>query len=307
MKPVKPMEPVSKKILPMATKYIYQVKWDGIRIIAYLNYNSNGNLQLFTKRGNPRLTSYPELEVLRKITRKKTCILDGEVIVTDERGRPDFYRVLKRDRVKKPDRHLLKTHPVTYLVFDLLLLEENWLLTTPLIKRQELLENFLAPEESIKIPDNYNNSTQLLETTKKFGLEGVVAKEKEGLYYPGKKHPTWIKVKNYHSARAQVIGLILKGNNPRSLVLGHKEDNNSFSYIGRVSSGITEQDLWKIYQTFDQVMNKTPNYVIQGKIPLEQNESVIFIPPVLTVEVRYLEFTPDKTLRNPVIIGFVKD
>ena len=121
LKPIIPFEPVTTDDFPQGKQWIAQVKWDGVRILAYRNRNE---IKLFNRKKNERTFHYPELQHLDQSLRAKSAILDGEVIALKD-GKPSFYEVMKRDGLRNIDRVLTvqKQVPVTYMVFDLLYLD----------------------------------------------------------------------------------------------------------------------------------------------------------------------------------------
>ncbi|UMZ75337.1 hypothetical protein [Natranaerofaba carboxydovora] len=283
---------------------LFQVKWDGIRILTHFDKEK---IVLRTKNGEPRNTTYPELSEIRDNFEENSCVLDGEVITIDESGLPDFFKVLKRDRTKNPKNNLVTLLPVNYIIFDILELNGESLLSTPLEKRLSILKNVINETNRLKIIQSTLDGKNLFDFVLKKGLEGVVSKEKKGLYYPGKKHPTWHKIKNFKHISAYVGGLIYRNKEPKSLILGikhNKQANDKLIYIGRASTGLSEKDFDLLSRFKKELSSSSP---FSEKIYLKNNEEVAFLAPKLSVKVKFMGWTPDNTLRSPVIEGFINE
>jgi bifunctional non-homologous end joining protein LigD len=129
MPTIKPMEPVLVSQPFDDPRYLYQIKWDGIRIVSSL---SSGGVELRTKKGRLRTEQYPELLKVKDCFAGENAILDGEAIVLGQQGIPSFHKILQRDLRKRVTSELMSAHPVVYLVFDLHLeLTEKGVLRNP--------------------------------------------------------------------------------------------------------------------------------------------------------------------------------
>ena len=295
------MEPVLKNEIKDSENRLFQVKWDGIRILTHFDKE---NIVLRTKSGKPRSNTYPELNEIRDTFEESSCVLDGEIITIDEKGLPNFFRLLKRDRTKNPNENLKNLLPVNYIIFDILELNGESLLSTPLEKRLNILKDVINETNRLKIIQSTLDGKKLFDFVLKKGLEGIVSKRKKGLYYPGKKHPTWHKIKNFKYISACVGGLIYRNKKPTSLVLGikQKQTKDKLINIGRASTGLSEKDFDLLNQFSKQLASSSP---FSEKIYLKNNEEVIFLVPKLFVKVKFMEWTPNNTLRSPVIEGFI--
>ena len=139
---IKPMEPRPAEAPFDDPEYVYQIKWDGIRILAFLE---KGRVRLQNRKGRDRTAQFPELQHLAELIRSEEALLDGEVVVM-EGGKPSFPRVIQRDFCKN-ERSILplsRKLPCTYCLFDLLFLDGKDLTGEPLVERQQLLSE-VAP------------------------------------------------------------------------------------------------------------------------------------------------------------------
>lgn len=296
---IQPMEPVLIKNIQEESGRIYQVKWDGIRLISHID---QGRVFLHTRKQKERTNIYPEIRniLIDKFASQTKTILDGEIISIKD-GKPDFFQVMKRDRLKD-SRKIAKVQseiPVTYVIFDVLCWKGKWMLGSPLEERLQILEE-ITSDEYLQICPSYQELSRIFHFTKENGWEGIVSKELDGKYYLGQKHPTWQKYKHWKQIIGEVIGLSIKQNQVYSLLIGIKEEDG-WRLIGKVSSGLTSEDQrilteWSLEQQSDCVISHPPH----------MGDEVRWVIPSLQVQVEYLEWTPDGTMRSPKIIGFVK-
>ncbi|WP_124727390.1 DNA ligase [Staphylospora marina] len=301
MKWIHPMEPVMIDQLKPSANDLYQIKWDGVRILANIG---EGNVQLYTRKHRERTRTYPEVRAeLEKQFAGTTAVLDGEMVAV-KNGKPDFFEVMKRDRLKSESRILraVDSIPVCYMVFDLLYLDGTWLTDLPLAERLKLLENRLENKSVVRCCPTSDDGESLWRFTEERGWEGIVIKERSGVYHFGRKHPTWRKLKHFRRLEALVAGCLLKGGVVHSLLLAVEEDGK-LRWIGRAASGLTSRDLSLLTEWCRSQEARTSPAVHASLLP---GEEVVWLPPVLKVKVKFMEWSPDGTLRSPVILGFVK-
>ena len=186
----------NKKILPMMLKqnsqpfdsddYIFELKFDGMRCLAYLDENStiliNRRLKNITK-------IFPELKNLNKQIKEK-CILDGELIYLDKNGKPDFNILMTRNLSTNPFLISIKSriYPVTFIVFDILYYIDKDITKYALLKRKKVLEENIIENDFINISRYIeNNGIALFNKIKEENLEGIIAKLKQSTYQIGKR------------------------------------------------------------------------------------------------------------------------
>lgn len=296
-----PMEPLLTDTIKDDKDWIHQVKWDGIRGITYLQESS---VRVFTKKGNERTDFYPELQLISQLFKGKEAILDGEIIIFDNDGRPSFSDVLIRERVrsKKNIYYYSRKYPIKYILFDLLFFNGKDLRCMPLYKRIELLKDKITKSEAITITDNFHEGKALYELMKQKNFEGIVSKNIYSPYRPGKKHDQWYKVKINKKILVVVGGILLKNNFPSSLMVGIYRDHQ-LHYIGNVSSGLTVDELTILKNNTEHLHIMDSPFVK----PSKKDENIIWLQPELTCWVRFMEWTNHGSLRHPNIIGFSKE
>ena len=275
--------------------YIYEIKWDGIRCISYLDKN----VDMRNKRNKLMVPLYPELSDLYKQVKTK-CILDHELVVM-KNGIPDFYEVQKRALMSNPFKIKLTSDrlPASIIAYDILYYKDKDITSLPLMERKKYLEDVVIENEFLAVSRYIEkNGIQLYELTKKKGLEGIVAKKKDSLYWPGKRNKDWIKCKVMSSDDCVVCGYIEKENNMTSLILAQYNQNHDLVYKGHVTLGVS---LRILNQHKYNVIDYSPfGYVPKG------NESAIWMEPKLVCIVESMP-TEKEGFRQPVFKGFRDD
>jgi bifunctional non-homologous end joining protein LigD len=299
MKPIKPFEPILTDAIPKGDQWIAQVKWDGTRIITY--YEGDKTL-LFNRKKNERTHQYPELLHSNSYIRAKNCILDGEVIAFQD-GKPSFYEVMKRDRVRNVARvnRLQEEVPVTYMIFDILYADDQWLLDKPLHERQRILQECIIENEVIRLVESFSDTEGLFKVCEEHHLEGIVCKDLESTYVIDGKDARWRKRKKEQDLIAVVGGVTLKNKTVHSLHLGLFDKVGNLIYIGSVGSGkLTAKDWIAITKAIEEIIIKDNPFF--NSIDVKDG---VWLRPALTVKISFLEWTDGRTLRHPVIESFV--
>jgi len=292
---IKPMEPISLNKVFDDNTFIYQVKWDGVRMLSYIK---TGTVKLINKKLNLRTEQYPELHLLSGID---DAILDGEIVVL-KKGKPDFPAVLKRDLCQSSQEIEIKRlqHPITYMVFDILQWKDKLLVNVPLLERQALLSEVLPQTDIVHAVNNFFEGSSLFSATQIHELEGIVAKRKTSIYKAGKYHRDWFKIKHRRHQACIIGGYILKESKITSLLLGAYE-NDKLVYIGNSGTGLKEREWYLLTRDLPRLkISKSPfsNY---SNTP--NNSS--FVEPYLTVMIEFSEWTGGLKMRSPVIKGFI--
>jgi bifunctional non-homologous end joining protein LigD len=307
---IEPMLATLVKDLPPDDRgWAYEIKWDGVRAIAYCE---RGRLRLESRTLRDITRRYPEIRKLGEALGSVEAVLDGEIVAFDEEGRPDFQRLQGRIHLASDSaiRRQTAENPVTYLIFDLLHVEGRSLFDHPYSERRALLEKLELDGPNWQTPRHHvGDGEALLALTRKRGLEGIVAKRLEGPYRPGKRGRAWLKVKNVLSQEL-VIGGWLPGQGRRedtlgALLLGYYEDEGGerhLKYAGRVGTGFTDDELDRLAGLLKPLRTKKSPFT--GRQPPRQ---AVFAKPKLVAEVKFREWTATRTLRAPVYKGLRDD
>jgi len=295
-----PMEPILTNAIMHGEEWIHEVKWDGIRGLAY---KDGSNIRLYTKSGRERSGWYPEItgEILRLNCRQ--AVLDGELIVLDPSGKPSFQAIMSRERVKRKERLKLymEKYPVRYMVFDILFKDGKDLRHLPLYERKEILQDALGSSDMVHAVSGYDDGEALFSLMKEKDMEGIVSKKTDSPYIGGKKHKMWFKTKTTKQLTAAVCGLKVKNGEVKSLMIAEYQDGNLVP-IGSVSSGLTDRDRIILLNALPQLVQE-PSEQHRGA----KTDDVILIKPVLNVIVSYIEREQNGSLRHPVLVGFMNE
>ncbi|MEM1579233.1 MAG: non-homologous end-joining DNA ligase [Archaeoglobaceae archaeon] len=300
---IKPMLAVRGRPFSSA-EYIYEIKWDGTRAIAFVDLNSE-KVRIQNRRLIEIAHRYPEFELLEFV--KENAILDGEIVVF-ESGKPSFYLLQKRDHVENRFKAeiLAKKIPANFFVFDLLYTEtKGWLFKLPLLERKKILSEIASDTKRIALTDFVEEKgEELYEKAVKIGIEGIMGKKKNSSYIPGKRSSFWVKMKKRKSADCIIVGW-LEGEGIRkdffgSLILAVKSEN-SYVHIGQVGTGFSFEFMNWFSQKLREIEIKTPYF------PLNASREVHWCSARYVCEVEFLELTEDLKLRAPVFLRLRDD
>src|SRR5271165_5243570 len=176
-------------------QWLYEIKWDGYRAIAFLD---GGAVRLVSRNQNDLTAAYPELRFMGDFVKARSAILDGEIVALDEQGRPSFSLMQQRTGIGAGGHRIQRTRddvPVVYYVFDMLHLDGYNLMQAEMEQRKELLASILAPGDLIRYSDHYiGNGKAVFEAAAQRGLEGIVAKRRNSCYLQ-KRSSEWLKIK----------------------------------------------------------------------------------------------------------------
>jgi bifunctional non-homologous end joining protein LigD len=306
-------EPMPERLVPMFASsgelpvpeegWAFEIKWDGVRAIAYC---TPGRLRLESRNLNEITDSYPELARGAWALSSHSAVLDGEIVVFDEHGRPSFSRLQQRMHVssKTQARRLAASNPVTYMVFDLLWLNGHSLVDLPLHQRRELLEALALDSHGWQTPEQATeDGSGLLRATVEQGLEGVLAKRLDSTYGPGQRSRDWIKVKSV-ARQEVVIGGWIPGKGKRSqtigaLLMGVYDQDGSLRYVGRVGSGFSDRELERLEGVLAPLAREDSPFQAGERPPREAR----FCEPEMVAEVQFAEWTDAGSLRQPTYKG----
>ncbi|WP_433943053.1 DNA ligase [Paenibacillus sp. SN-8-1] len=230
------MSPILTDEIPYGEEWIYQLKWDGFRILAWVQ---EGKVELYSKKMLLRNKSYPDL--VKALSRYPgTFLLDGEAVILDgASGQPSFQLMQQRDKLS--DASLIKRaanrQPVQYIMFDLLQLGDLNLRSLAYEERRFQLQKLTEGWESpLYLADEFEDGEALWDWVVHQGWEGMVCKKRQSKYKVGKDHQDWFKRKTILHFDVEIVGVIWKDGRVSSLVM--RRDG---LYFGRVSSGLNER------------------------------------------------------------------
>ena len=295
-KGIKPMLISEQKKAFDSLDWIYEVKLDGIRCIAYLDFADGTDLR--NKRDKKLLPHVPELSDIHKQAKRK-CILDGELFILNN-GMTDFYEIQRRALMTDPFKIKLSAgkFPATFTAYDIIYDTDHLVMDLPLMERKDLLSDIIMENDRINVSRYIEeNGIAFFEAAKQQGLEGVVAKRKDSKYYFGKRTKDWIKFKVMETEDCIICGYIKKANNMTSLILG-QYDGQRLIYKGHVTLGVSLRNL------------KEYSIRIKDRSPFENppvgNDGAVWIEPELVCIVESMP-TDKGSFRQPVFKGIRND
>jgi bifunctional non-homologous end joining protein LigD len=272
--------------------WLYEVKWDGYRIIAYVK---NGNANLFTRNHKNYTHKYEVVsDALSQFP--YDCVIDGEIVVMDENGKPSF-DLLQNYKGKEQ---------LLYYCFDLLFINQYDITKLKLTERKEQLKKIVTDSNSVlRYSEHFEDGVKLFEEIKKLGLEGIVAKRKDSVYLPGVRSKDWLKITT-HIKDEFIIGGWTESDSSRmfkSLLFGYYEDGK-LMYLGHAGGGYKEKEMESILNKLKKrEINKTP-----FANEVDTDASVHWVKPELVANIKFATFTKSGKVRKPAIfLGFRDD
>ncbi|WP_295121512.1 ATP-dependent DNA ligase [uncultured Leifsonia sp.] len=309
--PISPMLATlgSRQDIHDEAEWAFEMKWDGIRAIAVVQ---DGALRLTTRNGNDVTRTYPELAGLAELADGHDLVVDGEIVTLTRQGRPDFGLLQTRMGLTRPAEveAAAKRAPAHYFVFDILELDGTDLRREPYDERRAALEDVLTPakDDPVQVPPAFAGDVDhAIASSKELGLEGVMAKQRDGTYATGRRSRTWIKIK-HHLSQEVVIGGWTPGNGRRAngigaLLLGIP-DGDRLRYVGKVGTGFTDAMLDDLAAKLSAHPRKTPP--LDG-VPSLDARGAHWVRPEYVGEVEFAEWTGTDRLRQPSWRGLRPD
>ncbi|MGY2003528.1 non-homologous end-joining DNA ligase [Blastococcus sp. SYSU DS1024] len=284
----------------------YEFKWDGVRALAAVR---DGRLTLASRKGTEITVRYPEVARLPDPLTGRDAVVDGEIVLLDGQGRPDFGALQNRMHRTGPEvPRMAAAAPVTYLVFDLLELDGQDLRGRPYAERRSLLDELdPAGRRWVLTPWFPGRGADVQAASEENGLEGIVAKRLDSPYRDGVRSPDWRKVKNFLTQSA-VVGGWRPGQGRRagtigSLLVGVPDDEGRLVYVGHVGTGFTDQAL----RDLQRLLTPRRTSPFAGTLPREVTRDAHWVEPDLVGEVGYAVWTAEGRLRHPVWRGVRDD
>jgi bifunctional non-homologous end joining protein LigD len=219
-------------------------------------------------------------------------VLDGEVVVLDEDGRPSFQLLQNRGK---------ESHPMQYVVFDILYFDGQRLFKVPLEDRKRLLRDVVRDAGVLKYSDHVlGQGKAFYQAAKENHLEGIVAKLRDSAYQPGIRSSAWLKIKAIQTQDVVVGGFTAPRNSRKhfgAILVGVYDDQGRLVYAGHTGGGFDEKTLASLSQRMKPLITRDAPF--SGKPP-HTNEKPTWVKPELVAEVKFAEWTRDGVMRMPV-------
>ncbi len=288
--------------------WAYEMKWDGVRAIAYLD---GGRVRLQSRSGRDITRTYPELGGLAAAWSGNGAVLDGEIVVLGSGTSPSFGALQQRMHLTAAAevRRLATAVPVTYLAFDLLYADGRLLLDAPYRERRALLDALALDGPRCQSPPSFagESGADMLRVSVLQGLEGVIAKRLHSRYVQGRSG-SWRKIKNIRRQEA-VVGGWKPGEGGRagrigSLLIG-VHGLEGLSYAGHVGTGFSQPTLALLARRLAPLRRGTSPFA--GVVPAGHARGAVWTEPLLVVEVAFAEWTSAGRMRHPSYKGLRDD
>ena len=307
---IDPMKPRLVEKPPTAGDWIYELKFDGIRLIAV---RSGKKVSLLSRNKNELTGRFPEIVEAVKSLPARECVIDGEVVALDEEGRSSFQLLQAREMEGRKS-------PVYFYAFDLLQLDGKSLIGLPLEARKNVLEKLCADAGD---PIRYSgviggDAKALLDEVKHRGLEGIVGKQRTSVYEPGRRSGAWIKLKCANKQEFVIGGYTPPQGSRKhfgAILVGYYE-NKRLVFAGKVGTGFTTEWLLVLHKKFRaeersdcpfvDLPSKQNGQWVQGITP-SMMRKMHWVKPVFVCEIKFAEWTRDGKLRAPVFLGLRED
>lgn len=302
---VAPMKALPAAEMPKGAEWLFEVKLDGIRAIGI---KEKQRVEIHSRRSRELTREYPEImEALSRLPATR-LVVDGEIVVLDATGRSSFQALqnLKRSHAQRP--------PVFYYVFDLLHLDGRDLTSLPLVERKAALETLLQGSDP---PLRFSPALEaapakVWREIRRLGLEGVIAKRRDSRYEPGRRSGAWRKIKT-HNEQEFVIGGYTPPQGSRkhfgALLVGYHE-RGKLRFASKVGTGFDSATLRSLAELFQS--HRTSACPFAGLragegVTATEMKRCVWLKPALVCQVRFLEWTRDRILRQPVFLGLRED
>ena len=307
---VEPMKAKLVKEPPVTGDWLYELKFDGIRLIAV---KADKKVSLLSRNQNELDARFPEIAEAMKNLPTRECVIDGEVVALDEQGRSSFQLLQAREMEGRESR-------VYFYAFDLLELDGKSLIGLPLEARKSVLEQLCAGTgDLIRYSGPIGGvAERLLEEVKRRGLEGIIGKQHNSVYEPGRRSGAWIKLKCVEEQEFLIGGYTPPQGARKhfgAILVGYYE-NKKLVFAGKVGAGFTTKSLAILYKKFRteeradcpfvDLPSKQNDQWVQGITP-SMMRKMHWVTPKFVAEIKFAEWTRDGKLRAPVFLGLRED
>ncbi len=286
---------------PTHGKWLYELKFDGYRLLARLDA---GTVKCLTRTGQDWTEKMPQLALSLKKLGMSGTWLDGEIVVLNDQGIPEFQLLQQAFETQKPNA----AAAITYYVFDIPFYQGHDLRAVPLEQRRKLLESLLEKNCSSNIQFSAAfdaPTTDLVQSACKLGLEGLIGKRADAPYVSGRTRD-WIKLKCSQRQSFAICGYT----DPRgsrsgfgALLLGQYDDNGALQYAGNVGTGFSEATLSSLLRTLAELVAPESPFADKPAIAGKPH----WVKPALLADVSFAEWTNAGRIRHGVFMGLIKN
>ncbi|MET4637175.1 ATP-dependent DNA ligase [Mycetocola sp. 2940] len=285
--------------------WAFEMKWDGYRTIAYLN---GDDVWLMSRNGKDLTATFSELvRPLREAVKPVAAVLDGEIVALDRKGRPNFGFLQSRAGLSE-EESAARSATIELMLFDMIELDGHDITADDYDVRRAALSASVTPTGPVQVPEEFDGDIEAaLASSTSFGLEGVVAKERDSTYVEGRRSRAWIKLKHQRTQEVVVVGWRPGAGSAAggigALVLGIP-DADGIRYAGRVGTGFSDADRRAMVKRFRTMGRESPPV---HDVPRDELLHARWIEPELVGEVTFMEWTSAGSLRHSSWRGWRPD
>jgi bifunctional non-homologous end joining protein LigD len=276
-------------------RLLYEVKWDGYRIIAF---SQRKKVRLDSRSGLNYTSKYPPVvKALQDLP--VDVLLDGEVVVLNEEGRPDF------NAVQNYNGH---DDPIFYYVFDVLWIDGVNIMLLPLHERKQILQSLVGNSDVIKFSESFDDGEALFKQMQQMEMEGMVGKEKDSVYVQNERGKNWLKMPTEKRQEFVIGGWAEseRGRSFRSLLFGAYNNEGKFEWIGRSGGGYKDKEMPGILKKLQQLEIKNSPFV--NPVLDTKGATIHFVKPQLVANFSFAAWTNTGRIRKPAtFLGFRND
>jgi bifunctional non-homologous end joining protein LigD len=292
-----PMLATLAREVPQGDGWIFEVKWDGYRALAYVR---GSETTLVSRNDNDLTERFSNVaKEISKAVKSPHAVLDGEVCALDEQGRASFSAMQQ------------SSGPLVYYAFDLIELDGEPLIDLPLTERQTRLQKLLDKRNrTVRFSETFDDGDALYHAAEQQKLEGIMAKRADSRYFPGRRSRDWLKVKTHGRQEFLIAGYTHGGGRRAglfgSLILAVRE-GDELRYVGNVGTGFNDAEIRRLLEKLKPLRRETSPFREVPKMPKVRKDQIVWVEPKLVAEVEFAEFTHDGRLRAPSYQGLRED
>ncbi|MBI1886183.1 MAG: DNA ligase [Chloroflexi bacterium] len=299
---IKPMLAVTGEEAFDSPAHVFELKWDGVRAIAFVE---SGAVRVQDRFLRDITSFFPEFAAVSGRVRSKCAALDGEIVALDSKGKPDFQGLQPRLAGCDPQEAsaLARRWPVTYQAFDILFWDGRSVMNLPLWRRKSLLHQVARPDSFLHTPEYVEREgIAFFEAARDHGLEGIVAKEKAGLYHPGQRGPTWVRLNVYEKGEFVIGGYTFGGGRQKkplaSLLVGVYDAGGRLTYAGEVTGPFNDDAARELTARLDPLQTPESPFPNPPRLP----RLIFWCRPEMACSVRFGQWAREGLIRFPMFV-----
>ncbi len=302
---IKPMKATAVAQLPEGDEWIYEIKWDGYRVLALKH---GDDVRLMSLKEKNLTSDFPSVaDAVREIA-AVTAVIDGEVVAVDSRGCPSFQALQNRASAGR-------NYKIVYYAFDLLNLDGRDWTKKSLRERKEKLRDVLDSTNVRYNADLTGSAATVLQTVRAAGLEGIVAKQRDSVYRAGSRVTSWLKFKIDKSQEFVIGGYKPEVGSFQSILLGYYEGRDLI-FCGKCRQGFTPVSRRRLLDamrplvtqkcSFSNLPSSRKSHFGEG-ITADEMKQLCWLNPQLVAQVSFTEWTNYGLLRHATFEGLRDD